>query len=498
MLSSFLELSNDEVYYITYARQLQFNYFDHPPIIGILIKLFSINLLLKSELFLRLPFIICGAISMWLVFHITKKILDERAAWMACYLFTASLYANIIGGFMIMPDAPMLLCWLWAFYLVVEMMQQPRYLNRNLLLFGCAAGLAVMSKVSGVMLWAGLGIYLLFFDRKVMKSPYLYASILITFIVASPIIIWSYMHGATGASYHAQRISIPAWSSFKPQYFLQQVLGEIGYNNPVNFALIITGIAYCLQHRLIHRRYRHLIICFAWPLVIIVWFSALYNHTLPHWTGPSYTTLLFFAAAFLSHRTSRGKNGRLVILWANAITVVTIVIISCALYFLPVAFNRHHPHELGSGDLLLDFSGWKKFGKDFGMIYKRDTMQETMQPGSLLLSNYWFPAAHIDWYVAAPNHLSVKAIGPLHDIHQYAWLNKNNPLKTGSDAYFVYVSNYYKPPDSSILHSFTKALPVQEMIQYRNNIAVRKLYIIRLKGYKGLLPNNGVLNIVER
>lgn len=52
-----LQLGNDEVYYLTYAQKLQWNYFDHPPFIALVIKCFSANLLLKHEVFLRLGFI---------------------------------------------------------------------------------------------------------------------------------------------------------------------------------------------------------------------------------------------------------------------------------------------------------------------------------------------------------------------------------------------------------------------------------------------------------
>ena len=40
----FLELGNDEVYYWTYALQLDFNHFDHPPLVGFLIRASTLNM----------------------------------------------------------------------------------------------------------------------------------------------------------------------------------------------------------------------------------------------------------------------------------------------------------------------------------------------------------------------------------------------------------------------------------------------------------------------
>ena len=43
-LSFLLELGNDEVYYFTYAVQPDWNHFDHPPVVGWMIQLSTLNL----------------------------------------------------------------------------------------------------------------------------------------------------------------------------------------------------------------------------------------------------------------------------------------------------------------------------------------------------------------------------------------------------------------------------------------------------------------------
>lgn len=53
-ISFFLELGNDEVYYYTYALQPDWNHFDHPPMVGWLIRIFTINLHWLSALSMRL------------------------------------------------------------------------------------------------------------------------------------------------------------------------------------------------------------------------------------------------------------------------------------------------------------------------------------------------------------------------------------------------------------------------------------------------------------
>lgn len=47
-------LGNDEVYYWTYAQDLQWNYFDHPPFVAWLIRLTTLNSAIHLEVAVRL------------------------------------------------------------------------------------------------------------------------------------------------------------------------------------------------------------------------------------------------------------------------------------------------------------------------------------------------------------------------------------------------------------------------------------------------------------
>jgi len=43
-LAFWRELGNDEAYYWLYSQYLQWNYFDHPPMVAVWIRLFTANL----------------------------------------------------------------------------------------------------------------------------------------------------------------------------------------------------------------------------------------------------------------------------------------------------------------------------------------------------------------------------------------------------------------------------------------------------------------------
>ena len=70
VIAASIGLGNDEVYYVTYAQHLQWNYFDHPPMVAWLIKLGSI--FGHSELAVRFFFNLMSTGSiyfLWKIFY---------------------------------------------------------------------------------------------------------------------------------------------------------------------------------------------------------------------------------------------------------------------------------------------------------------------------------------------------------------------------------------------------------------------------------------------
>ena len=194
VIAASIGLGNDEVYYITYARHLQWNYFDHPPFVALLIKLTSLNLTLTSDFFIRLGPILLAAINTYFIYVIAKKIKDEKSGIIAAVLYSASIYSSIIAGVFILPDAPQLFFWMGSIYFLINIVHpESKSLPKKyyLLLFGLCTGFCIMSKVHGVFLWFGYGLYVLFFDRKTLKNGYFYVAILITAAIISPILFWN-------------------------------------------------------------------------------------------------------------------------------------------------------------------------------------------------------------------------------------------------------------------------------------------------------------------
>ena len=180
ILAAWMEFGNDEVYYWAYALYPDWSHFDHPPMVGWVIQLFSLNLLLDSEFFIRLASIVFMTANTYIIYRIGKDLKDAQTGLYAALLYTASIYAFVITGIFIMPDTPLMLFWLLSVWMAIKYFSGlPRsarndgndtlcVIARNeaiqektafqqaqgpLLLFGLFAGLAMLSKYSGIFLW---------------------------------------------------------------------------------------------------------------------------------------------------------------------------------------------------------------------------------------------------------------------------------------------------------------------------------------------------------
>lgn len=495
MIAATIELGNDEVYYLTYAQHLQWNYFDHPPIVALLIRLSTCDLRFTSEFFVRLGPILLAAFDTFLVFKIAQKIKGEEAGMIAALLFTASPYASIIAGTFIMPDAPQLFFWITALYLLVDIVQSKsgsRKLPLRLLGFGLVCGLSTMSKVHGVFLWLGFGLYLLIWQRNLLQNPWVYLAAFVTVIVISPILRWNLDNHFITYQFHSARVSISGGHSLDFSSLLRELFGGILYNNPFNYLLIALSLfSGFFRPSFIPVSAGRILLCVSIPLILVLLCIAAFRETLPHWSGPGYTGLLIYAGCWLNHQTKYASRQRRLFAerlprYATAMLCTVVVAGILAINFWPGTIGKTQASQLGSDDFTLDMYGWHTLRKDFLEMYRQDQAGKKTQT-RFIINNKWFPGAHIDNYVAQPLGLNFLALGPLDDIHTYYWLNQLRPqLKTGEDAYFITSSDHYYDPVQPFREKFEQIGKPAIITLNRSRRPARTFYIYLLKGYKGM------------
>lgn len=484
-LAASLELGNDEVYYVLYAKYPDWSHFDHPLMVGLSIQLFTLNLLLKHEFFIRFASILFGAINIWLIYRIGKMIKNERTGFYAALLYVASIYSTIISGVFILPDTPQSFFWLISIFLMLKTLPSTSFDKKtglNMLLLGLTLGLGILSKYTTVYLWIGIGLFVFFFRRDWFKNPYLYLAILVSVIIASPILIWNYQNNWISFAFQGGRVG-SGTASIHPAYFIQEFLGEVFYNNPVNFIIITFSFIWFLRSKLFLRRsYLELIILSSLPLIATFQIISFFRSTLPHWTAPSYTTLFLLGAVWLDQLHS--INVRKGLLSLSFIIMILIVSVG----FLQVKtgmFSGYFDGKsklVGENDPSLDMYGFKQTGKIFADIVKKDIEENRMPSNSIMIGRNWFPLANYDFYAASPLGMKTFGIGTLDHLHKYAWINNiNGGFKKGMDAYYLTDSRTFHPPGNEISSVFNSVEPPDTIRIQRDGKTAKLVFVYRLK-----------------
>ncbi|MCD4665033.1 MAG: glycosyltransferase family 39 protein [Bacteroidales bacterium] len=499
IIAATIELGNDEVYYWTYALYPDFSHFDHPPMIGFVIQLFSLDLLLDSEFFIRLGAVFFGTINTIIAYKIGNKLKDELSGLYAAFLYNTSIYSFIVAGTFILPDSPQLFFWLLSLYFAFEWVQKTdnnMENNKSLLLTGLFIGLGMLSKYTTVFIWLGLLLYILIYNRYWLRTYTLYLSLFISAILFTPVIWWNIQNDFISLTYQGGRVSLFE-STLQPDYFLLEAMGEFFYNNPVNF--IITAISVFIfiwkKRQFIKLSYFRILILTSIPLIVVFVFFSFFRRTLPHWTGPGYVTLIFIASAYLSGKTKSTNISKFMINEIRyAILFISIVIIFA---FIQINFGiikfddpkTTNPTELGETDISLDVYGWKQIGEGFSAIMKRDLAENRISQESAIITYRWFPAANFDYYAARPNNYKVLALGKIEDIHKYYDINKyRGGFRLGMDAYYITTSRDFIPAEKVYGNFFEKIETPDTIKIYRRGNNVMNAFVFRMKKLKKL-PN---------
>lgn len=476
--SFFVELGNDESYYYTYALQPQLNYFDHPPMVGLLIRLTTVNLTFVNDVTLRLGAILSCALSSIILYKTVLLLSNKTAGWYAVLLYNASVYTGVIAGFFILPDSLQMPFWCAALLVMSEIVFEEKETKTSLwLLLGLIIGLAVLCKIHSLYLWAGFGLYVLCYKIKWLLNWRLYISFLITALCCLPILIWNINNNFITYKFHSERVT---HTQINFSSLLQEFTGEALYQNPIVYILLIWALIKLLTRtKISEKTIAPFLLFLSVPMIFLFWGLSLFNDILPHWSGPAFIPLYILAAIVLAQVSNKKYPSILVI--ATAILTSVFLLVIYLIHFYPSNFGSKNQENFGEGCPTLDISGWKNMSNSFNEIVEADKMKNTMK-NPVLLVNKWFPACQLQLYTATKTKLNVFAIGNLEDVHQFAWLNKTQKgLTLGNDAYCIVPSNQITNVFDAYGKYFEKIEAPQIIEQKRGNKAVRYFYVYRLK-----------------
>ena len=379
-----------------------------------------------------------------------------------------------------MPDTPLMLFWLLAFWMAVKAEKK-----QNLVLFGLFAGLAMLSKYSG------MGLYILIFNRKQLKNPYLYISLLLSALCCLPILYWNLQNDFISFTFHSERVG---GGAINISTFGTELAGEFFYNNPVIFVLAVMAVVAAFKKKIdMDRPTLRLVLCSALPLILVFLGFSLTRPTLPHWNAPAYILLIILIANMMSSKHPNQEASFKIpkgILAALSVMLFVVVVGSIEIKTGFIPLDRHtEPEKLGRDDFTLDMYGWKQLEQKFAALREEKIAEGVMQAEDGIVADEWFPLANLDYYVARPLDMKVMGVGWPHNLHKYLWINEERGgFKKGESYWFLSDSHYFKNPEALYPGGFESIQPIDTLTIERCGKPAKNFFVYACKGLIYMQP----------
>src|ERR1700733_10753557 len=191
--AAFTPLTFDEAYYWTWSKHLAGGYYDHPPMVALVIRLGTL-ILGDTELGVRLVSILLALPMSWAVYR-TAEILfgGQRAAATATMLLNATLMAAV-GTLIVTPDSPLLVASSFVLFFLAKVLETGR--GVWWLAVGAAVGAALLSKYTALFFGPAILVWLVRVPklRRWLVSPWPYLGGLVTLAIFAPVILWNADH----------------------------------------------------------------------------------------------------------------------------------------------------------------------------------------------------------------------------------------------------------------------------------------------------------------
>lgn len=242
LLAATIPLSPDETYYLLWSLHLQPGYFDHPPMVAYFIRA-GTTLFGVTPLGVRLLGPLAAAFGSILLWDAGEKLLPGRHAGLAAAaLFNATIILGV-GSIIMTPDTPLVFFWT-ATIAALGRLHATRD-SRWWLAIGAAAGLALLSKYTAILLFAAVFAWLITSrdGRAALRTPWPWAAAALAALIFAPDIAWNAARHFV--SFRKQGGRIDAFDPARSADFLAElVFGQFALATPIVFGLA----AYALFH----------------------------------------------------------------------------------------------------------------------------------------------------------------------------------------------------------------------------------------------------------
>ncbi|HEU0082835.1 MAG TPA: glycosyltransferase family 39 protein [Bradyrhizobium sp.] len=306
--AAYTPLTFDEAYYWTWSRHLAGGYYDHPPMVAVLIRLGTL-IAGDTEFGVRLVSILL-ALPMSFAVYRTAEILfgDRRVAATAAILLNITLMAAV-GTMIVTPDAPLLVASSFVLFFLAKVLATER--GAWWLAVGAAVGLALLSKYTALFFGPAILIWLIAVPelRRWLLSPWPYLGGIVAFAIFSPVIFWNADHHWVSFAKQFGRARI---EDFTLGYIGELIPTQIAVATPLVFILGIMGLTALWRGKAGALAARALINSTFWTITLYFVWHSLHSRVEGNWFGPVYPAFAIAAAVAGNLAQWQGRARRMV------------------------------------------------------------------------------------------------------------------------------------------------------------------------------------------
>ena len=272
----FCEIHADEAYYRLYGQFLDWGYFDHPPVVGLMTAISGAlvpetSLMLKN-LSVRLVTVLIHMATVYVVWKtIEEKVRNSPSSLFYFLLVAASIPMFCVYGFMTTPDAP-LLFFAAVFYYAYRKFTTDRQWSTAILLGLSIAGM-LYSKYIAVLVIA----FALLGNLRLLRDAKAWAAVGIAIVLMLPHLWWQYANHFPSFTYHL----VSRATSYQPLYSLEYLPNQWAVFNPLVWALMLWIGARQICHSDAFKRSLGMTI---WGFQVFFLIMTCRGHVEPHWT----------------------------------------------------------------------------------------------------------------------------------------------------------------------------------------------------------------------
>jgi hypothetical protein len=296
----FTELQDDEAYYWVYSKYLAWGYFDHPPMIALLVKLgYAIS---PNELGVRLFPLLLNVLSLLII----EKLLTNRNS-LLFYAIACSIAVLQIAGFIAVPDIP-LIFFTALFFLCYKRFTEKQS-PQNILLLGLTIIFLFYTKYHAIL----IVLFTILSNLKLLKKPGLYVAALIALILYLPHLYWQWQHDWVSFRYHLFESNV---DPYKFSYTIEFLAGQLLIAGPIA-AFILLSAAFLYKTKTVTEK------GLKWSMIgfyIFFLLSSFRGKVEPNWTSPALVSLIVLSHQYINEHLIWKK-------WLVRLLPITIVLV---------------------------------------------------------------------------------------------------------------------------------------------------------------------------